>query len=460
LIAVTKDKQPGMIDSIQKRRRPRVLLLAFACSPARGSEPYVGWHRALECAKYCDTCVICEEREFADEIGAWLERNGQVPGLEFIFVRMTDTERKLYKIRHLFWVAYNLWQRRVLKIAEALHAERRFDLVHQATYCGFREPGYLWQLDAPFVWGPFGGTQNYPLRFLSEASWRGAVSEGFRSLANRLQLWTSRRVRAAARRARVVLTSNSTNLRDIARISGVVPRQLLETGLRESQLHPPKPIRARGPLRILWVGDLQTWKALPLLLKALAQLCGVNYELRIAGRGRDAERLKRLARTLGIDRHVRWLGQLPPAQVAQEFAWADVFVFTSLRDTSGNVVLEAFAAGVPVICLDHQGAHDMVTGECGIKVPVTTPRRVAQDIAAAIMLLADDPDRLARLGQGAKDRAEYYLWPRQGARMAQVYREVLGDDFVWSDRSAVPTALDSDRLPEPVIARMYGDSAR
>ena len=44
---------------------------------------------------------------------------------------------------------------------------------------------------------------------------------------------------------------------------------------------------------------------------------------------------------------------------------AELFCFTSLRDTSGNVVLEALAAGVPVVCFDHQGAGDMVSDAVG-----------------------------------------------------------------------------------------------
>lgn len=426
-----------MIDSIEKRR-PRVLMLAFACSPFRASEPFVGWNRALECAKYCDTWVICEEREFAAEVRAWLEQNGDVPGLKFVFVPMSDNQQKLYKIPGLFWVAYNRWHRRAFQVAEQLHREHNFDLVHQTTFCGYREPGYLWRLNAPFIWGPFGGTQNFPLRFLSVAGFRGALSETVRGWANRLQLRWGRRIHQAARRAKVVMVSNSTNQCDVAGTCGVTPLRLLETGVQETSLSPPKDERSPGPLRILWAGNHQAWKALPLLIDALAQLPEhVRYEVRVTGRGPQTGRWQQLAREAGIDQHIRWLGFLPNAEaVSEQFRWADVLVFTSLRDTSGNVMLDAFAAGAPVICLDHQGAHDMVTDDCGVKIPVTNPRQVSHGIAAAIANLVDNPDRLARLSRGAHERANYYLWPRQGARMAQVYRDVLGDGFVWSDASS------------------------
>jgi len=100
-----------------------------------------------------------------------------------------------------------------------------------------------------------------------------------------------------------------------------------------------------------------------------------------------------LARHLSIDGRTRWLGWLPHDEVLGHYASADVFVFTSLRDTSGNVVLEALAAGVPIICLDHQGVRDIVAERCGVKVPVTTPEASIDAITAALAGLARNRER-------------------------------------------------------------------
>jgi peptidoglycan/xylan/chitin deacetylase (PgdA/CDA1 family) len=116
---------------------------------------------------------------------------------------------------------------------------------------------------------------------------------------------------------------------------------------------------------------------------------------------------------------------LPHDEALRHYQWADAFVFTSLRDTTGTVVLEALGAGLPVVCLDHQGAHDVVTAECGVKIPVRTPRQVVEDLAQAITRLAQAPAQRQRLGQGAMERARQYLWSRQGERVAAVYEEVL-----------------------------------
>jgi glycosyltransferase involved in cell wall biosynthesis len=411
-------------------RRARVLQVAYACGPGRGSEPGAGWHRAVEAARSFDVWVICEGREFAGPIRRYLESHGPIPGLEFAFVFKRGYEECLQRIPGLYYLVYNLWQRRAFREAERLHGQVGFDLVHQVNLSGYREPGYLGKLDAPLVWGPVGGTQNYPWRFLPEAGPLGAVVEALRNVVNGLQLRLSWRVGSAARKAAAVLASSSTNRRDLGRALGIEALVLSDVGIeeifgREVVVGAKDPGRPPS-LRVLWCGELSPRKALSLLIKALARLPkDVPYELRVAGDGRLRSRWQRLARRTGVAAHTQMLGKLPRPEVLNHYRWADVYVFTSLRDTTGTVVLEALASGLPVICLDHQGAHDFVTEQCGIKIPLSTPGQVVGDLRDAIVALARDPDRRRELSAGAVARAEEYLWSRNGERLAAIYRQML-----------------------------------
>jgi glycosyltransferase involved in cell wall biosynthesis len=119
------------------------------------------------------------------------------------------------------------------------------------------------------------------------------------------------------------------------------------------------------------------------------------------------------------------MGWLSHREALEQFAWAEAFVFSSLRDTTGTVVLEALGAGVPVICLDHQGVHDLVTDECGLKIAVTSPRDVVARLSEAIGRLAGDHQQWARLSRGAIERARDYLWSRREGEMAEWYRRVI-----------------------------------
>lgn len=409
-----------------KLRRPRVLLVAYACSPEQGSEPGVGWNRAIETARFCDTWVICEEHRYGPAVRRHLEAYGPIPGLNFVFVPKVTGLQWLRIVPGFDYLFYNAWQRRARDAARRLHADVQFDLVHQVTFCSYREPGYLWQLGVPFVWGPVGGTQNYPWRFLGQAEPTGAVREVLRGILNRLQLHFSTRIRSAARSAAAVLAANSTVQHDLARVCGRKPLLQLETGVRAvGQVGNPSS-HSSSTLHILWSGEFRCWKALPLLIQALAQLPpDVAYKLTLLGSGPLERRWRRMAQQFGVDAQFHWLGWLPHSKAMEQYANADVLAFTSLRDTSGNVVLEALAQGLPVICLDHQGVRDIVTPDCGIKVPVTKPREVIAGLAQAITKIARDPACREKLARGASARAGEYLWTLQGERMADVYRQVL-----------------------------------
>ena len=137
------------------------------------------------------------------------------------------------------------------------------------------------------------------------------------------------------------------------------------------------------------------------------------------------KRWRRLARRRGVSSSVQWLGQLRRDDALNQFRWADVFAFTSLRDTTGTVILEALAAGLPVVCLDHQGARDVIRDDCGIRVPVTSPRQTVRALSRALRELAIDDLRRRRMANAASRRAREYLWSRHGEALREVYKGVV-----------------------------------
>jgi glycosyltransferase involved in cell wall biosynthesis len=406
----------------------KVLLMAFECSPYRGSEWAVGWGRLLEAARVAETHVVTSAENFTA-----LERardEGLVPANVRFYTPPVDERLRANDVHAGMFAydyrAYHHWQKLALKLIEELHARERFDVVHQVTVNTFREPGYGWKLDAPFLWGPVGGSQNFPWRFLPMLPVKEQVKEAGRALVNELSLRFKPRVRAAARRAARVIASNSTNQRDYARAWGREIDLLLETGLRAVQEPDRTRFRERVagvPLELLWSGELQTRKALPVLLRALKRV-RTPFRLTVLGDGPMRELWQAETARLGLGKQVHFRGRLPFPEAVAAMQAADLFCFTSLRDTSGNVVLEALAAGVPVVCFDHQGVGDMVTEECGIKIAVRSPEQAIAEWAAAIDALAADSARLLAMSERATARAREFLWERNGDRVNTIYQEL------------------------------------
>ncbi len=409
--------------------RPRLLLMAYECMPNRGSEAYVGWGRVLQAAREFDLDVIVSAESYA-AVSKYLETN-ELPGRVTFHTPEEDfVYRILKRVPKLFqynYVAYHHWQRLAFRLAKKLHRRLPFALVHHVNVCTFREPGYTWRLGIPFIWGPMGGTQNFPATFFAGLETGERLKESARNLSNWISLRTKRRVKAAAKQAAVVLAANSTNQRDLEGVLGRPVELLLETGLFDVQVPDQGKFRQPGPLRLLWSGEFTTRKALPLLLEALARLDDeFEFELRILGKGPREKEWKRLVRQLGLAGRVHFVGHLPLDQALAQYTWAHLFIFTSLRDTSGNVVLEALGNGVPVICFDHQGVGDIVTPSCGIKIPVTDPYEAVPALTKAIRGMAQDRGMMLHLSNGACARARDYLWSRNGDRVNSIYWSLVG----------------------------------
>ncbi len=437
------------------KKRAQVLQLAYACSPLKGSEPGVGWHRAVEAAKYSDVWVITEGNEFKHQVLGHLDEIGDIDGLHFVFVAKTPFEAFLSRVPGGYYLAYNLWHRRAFHVAQQLHEDVHFDLVHQVNMCGFREPGYLWKLGVPFVWGPIGGTQNFPTQLLAEANWREAANETLRTMLNRLQLHFGRRVHQAARRADVMLAANTSIKEQFERAVGRRTDVLCEIGTTEV-VQRQSSNRSDDRLRLLWAGECRSRKGLSLLLKAMAELPDdVQVELRVLGDGPSLTRWQQMAEQLGVADRIEWLGWLPHCDALEQYSWADLFMFTSLRDTTGTVLLEAISNGVPVLAWNHQGVKDLVTAESGIKVEVTNPTQMISDFRDAIVRLARDSELRHRLSVGASARAEHYLWVKQGERMRDYYRSALPPGYLWDAREESPSAGAADvaaSVPEEVLS--------
>ena len=151
-----------------------------------------------------------------------------------------------------------------------------------------------------------------------------------------------------------------------------------------------------------------------------------DSQFRIIGSGPEEPRLRRIANESPVNADLKFIQAIPRHELLMEMARADVFLFPSLRDGGGTVVIEAMALGKPVICLDSGGPGTHITGECGVKVAPITPTQAIEDLAAALEDLYLNPNLRHRLGKVAKKRAEeLYHWDKLGDRLMEIYRHAI-----------------------------------
>ena len=164
------------------------------------------------------------------------------------------------------------------------------------------------------------------------------------------------------------------------------------------------------PLRVIFVGSLGQRKGLSYLFDACRSL-GHGVELTVIGT-LPLQPCQVLQSEL---QRVRWIPSCPHAQVLAEMAAHDVFVFPSLFEGFGLVLLEAMAMGLPIITTAHTAGPDLIDdGMEGFVVPI----RSSEAIAEKLELLRRDRDRAAEMGQKAAKRAAEFTWDNYGRRLA------------------------------------------
>ena len=190
-----------------------------------------------------------------------------------------------------------------------------------------------------------------------------------------------------------------------------------------SRIPTERPIRDR--VTALFVGRLYPrQKGLEPLVRALALLPpGRGVELRLVGEDwGGAALVRRLAADLGVGHRVAVVGPVPRSQLLEEYANADLLVLPSLFEPFGIVLLEAMAAGLPVIASRVGGVPEVVVdGETGLLVEPGDP----SELASALLRLADDLGLRVRMGARGRDRSRSYAWDALVPRVIAVYREAL-----------------------------------
>ena len=135
-----------------------------------------------------------------------------------------------------------------------------------------------------------------------------------------------------------------------------------------------------APFRFLSIGALEARKRVDMTLRAFAQAFPEDntVHLEIGGDGPERARLEALTNELDLTQQVTFLGVLNREQVRDAMRRAHVFVHASLFETFGVVLIEALAAGIPVISTACGGPEDIVSSQVGRLVPVDDPAALAE----------------------------------------------------------------------------------
>lgn len=413
------------------QQRPlKVLVSAYAFSPMRGSEFATGWDYVRAIAASHSVWVIARSNEKQQTEEFLRQHPGALRNVQVHYVPFTSSSFNYPFAEIPYYLMYRHWQWRAYRLGRTLDKSVNFDLVHHVNGTGFREPGYLWKLDKPFIWGPVNGLQFFPLKLLRAVPFRFRIFFFVKNLSTLWAMHMARRPKLAATRARAIIAATTTAAAEIKRLWGKNSTLLCEVSALTCQNGPPARRSREEPLRIIWAGTCEPRKALNIVLYALARLkdSPVQWQLTIVGTGALGMKWKALAGTLGVADRCSFLGKLPRADVLRVMATGHCFVQPSLYDGTPTVVAEALAHGLPVICLDQFGCKDVITSSCGVKIAPHNLDQIIRDFAEAIRLLSQDEERRFAMALGAQRASQRLSCEYKETVINQVYASALSGE--------------------------------
>jgi glycosyltransferase involved in cell wall biosynthesis len=420
-------------------RKLRILITVDLCDPRMTSVPLVAYSlvKALSARDDLDITLVTRRlsREVleSDPIAARARLHFiQLPSylihwLRFIAWLRGDNQSSWTTMMALGWPMYMLFERMVFR---RVRAELRggFDLIHRI---GPVTPTYESPLArltrVPMIIGLLNGGLSWPSAYPNlrerERGWLVPLRKlyrwlpYYRSTYRHIQgviagSWhTASEIPTWYRGRRYYVPENGV---DPERIPIAAGWRLPEPGQR---------------FRFVTVGRLVPYKGYDLILQAMA----LSRELRrgaglhVIGDGPSRAALEGQASELGLSSIVTSVGQVEHTRLQDHLHGAQAFVFPSLREFGRGVVLEAMASGLPPIVVNYGGPGELVTDECGIRLPMARREELVGQLAGAMTTLIHDPDWCRRMADAGIDRVRRgFTWSRKAAQLVTIYRDVLG----------------------------------
>ena len=323
------------------------------------------------------------------------------------------------------WPSYMVFERMVFRHFAGALRRREFDLIHRITPLSPTFGSPLSSLtEVPMLIGPLNGglpwPKEYPGLRRREREWLVPLRRLHRYLPY---------YRSTYRHAAGIIGGSQHTASEIPSYFQGRRFYVPENGIDPSRFPIGKAHSALGPrFRFATVGRLVPYKGMDLILEAMASSSRLREcDLTIIGDGPYRAHLESMVRESGLEERVRFSGWLDHQVMARELIQSQAFVFPSLREFGGAVVLEAMALGLPAIVVAYGGPGELVTPECGFLIPMTPREQLVPALAAAMETIATDSGLCRHLGEAAQKRVlDHFTWAAKAGQIVAIYREVLG----------------------------------
>lgn len=403
-----------------------ILVLTYCISPYKGSEFSVSFNYINEMSKNNRLLVLYGDGKI--DIEKYLLTNN-LPNVEFINIKPYELNwtPAIHKLINDY--RYKLWHHCVYNFVESnKNIFNEIDIIHYLNPIGFKEPGFLWKIDKPFIWGPIQGVENRPFPLYKSLSFKGKIESFARWFIHNALLIFNVRVRRTINKANVIFSATPKTKKQLNNIFNKTSIYLPENGIL-NMCRDYSITSEGGTLNLVWVGSIDERKALGILLDSLEKIKNESFMLDVVGTGPKLETLQQFTKKNGFNHRIRWHGQVTRDSVLEIFKKSHLHIITSLGEGTPTVLWEAMSNAIPTLSLDHCGMSGVICEKCGIKIPIYSYSQVVNDIAEHINNLIKNPSIINKLSEGVLECSKQFMWDKKRMKKFDEAYEAAIDNF-------------------------------
>ena len=401
------------------------LLIVHSINPYKGSEDYIGWNWLLLLSKNTndndEIYVITKsfnEKDLRDGI-----KKNHINNINLIIIdvpKYLDWFREKYSIFHHLY--YIWWQKFVYRWIKK--SKMKFDIIHHATMNDYRIYSLIYKVKNSYtILGPVGGAQITP-RALEKYETE-KMRYRFRKFINKT-CSVNYFYKRAMKKYSVIYTINNETKSQIEKISKRKCTLLPELALNESLNNIIIEKKHHSKIKLLFVGRLIGKKGIYFLFDVIKELHkkNDNFELDVYGEGKEFDNFRKMIIENNLNNIIHLMGAKNFNEISNAYKNADIFVMPSLRETSGNVFLEAMSHALPLVCFDMSFASQLKEINCGIFIDVKQSKeKIVMDFGSAIIKLSNDKKLRETYGRNAyKYVNSHFSWDEK-------YKKIYVDDY-------------------------------
>ncbi len=414
----TPSDEPGeQMPSGSPDERLKLLIISSMVDSKGASEAYLAfkWIEAL--ASKHDVTLLTHQ---------FLNRqpvSEQLPHVRVVTWPEPSLLRRFKFARHKLKLGWWILSLEIAKwIRERQKAGEHFDIAHQIYPGGLRHSSPLRLFDIPYLIGPVAGMLPVAKALRPELGYSYLLS----SKADEFRVRFDPVLRQSFERATAIVGVADYVWSALAPMKIKRPITILESA-REPARARTRGAPGPGGLKLLHVGRAVRYKGLRDVVRAMAELKDLpDLHLTSVGDGPDLAECKREAVALGVSERITFRGFLPKEEVEGLYEAHDLFVFPSFREPMGTVFFEAMRWGLPIIATRAGGPAAIFQSGGAILVEPADPRGFAQNIAAEIRHLYNNPHLLENWSRAASERyGRIGSWSDLASNMSDIYLQIL-----------------------------------